>query len=341
MGHSSFDLGAGGIACNAQLGGVGQALFHRQLFVHNVFLRHIAQHGIKGIAVAAGVNTVKADAAGGAGRRPGDAAQQTRFAGSGTAHHNHKAVGFHPHASAVHNVQRLAGVAVFDGFIHIQQFNADAHLMLMVVQHSAGKCKHLGGHIDDSAVRQQLIAHAGAVQVSTVGGAKVIQFIVAVLIHHLAVVAGNTVAGQLHIAVLAAADQDAALAAHIQLPQHGGVGRFPPQGGGTLALADFLHAEGDFLCGFVAVGIQADHIPRLQGHFLTGMDIAVIVPGAAGRGACVLHQPGIVFVFDCELVFPHVVAAQHKAAIAPTAKHKGSCRAGKGQLLAVAPLADG
>ena len=140
----------------------------------------------------------------------GDAAQQTRFAGSGTAHHNHKAV---------------------DGFIHIQQFNADAHLMLMVVQHSAGKCKHLGGHIDDSAVRQQLIAHAGAVQVSTVGGAKVIQFIVAVLIHHLAVVAGNTVAGQLHIAVLAAADQDAALAAHIQLPQHGGVGRFPPQGG--------------------------------------------------------------------------------------------------------------
>ena len=42
-----------------------------------------------------------------------------------------------------------------------------------------------------------------------------------------------------------------------------------------------------------------------------------------------------------ELVFPHVVAAQHKAAIAPTAKHKGSCRAGKGQLLAVAPLADG
>ena len=58
------------------LGGVGQALFHRQLVVHNVFLRHIAQHGIKGIAVAAGVNTVKADAAGGAGRRPGDAAQQ-------------------------------------------------------------------------------------------------------------------------------------------------------------------------------------------------------------------------------------------------------------------------
>ena len=30
-----------------------------------------------------------------------------------------------------------------------------------------------------------------------------------------------------------------------------------PQGGGTFALADFLHTEGDFLCGFVAVDIQA------------------------------------------------------------------------------------
>ena len=58
------------------------------------------------------------------------------------------------------------------------------------------------------------------------------------------------------------------------------------------------------------------------------MDIAVIVPGAAGRGACILHQPGIVFVFDCELVFPHVVAAQHiftlsTAAKAVTARRQG------------------
>ena len=74
VGHSGGDFGAGRVVGNAQLGRVGQALLHGQVVMHDVLLRHIAQRGLKGVAVGAGVQPIKPHAARRTGGCAGDAA---------------------------------------------------------------------------------------------------------------------------------------------------------------------------------------------------------------------------------------------------------------------------
>ena len=153
--------------------------------------------------------------------------------------------------------------------------------------------------------------------------------------------AGYAVADKLDVAVIATADEHPLFAADVHLPQDGVVSLLLPQAGLTaLGCANFLNSKRDFLRRRIAVGVQAQHVTLLQGAGLALVQVAVVVPGRA-LGGGIGHGPAVLGAGHHELHLAHVVAAQHKAAIAPTAKHKGSCRAGKGQLLAVAPLADG
>ena len=120
--------------------------------------------------------------------------------------------------------------------------------MLVVMQQAAGKGEHLRGHVDDGAVAQHRAAHAHTVHIGAVGGAQVLQLVLAVLVDDLAVVARDAVADQLDVAVVTAADEHPLFALDVDLAQDGGVGLFlPGAGGAALHGADFLDAESDLL----------------------------------------------------------------------------------------------
>ena len=281
VGHGGGDLGAGRIVGNAQLGRVGQALLHGQVVVHDVLLRHVTERGLKGVAVGAGVQPVKLYAARRAGGRARDAGQQARFARAGAAHQHDKAVGLDLQACAVHDVQRLAGVGIFNRFVYIYKLYAYAALVGMIVEHPAREGKNLRRHVDDRAVAQHRAGHADAVHIGAVRRAEVMQLVVAVLVQNLAVMAGDTVIDELDVAVVAAPDEYAALAADVCLAQDG-VGGLLLFRGHAVALhaGDLLDAEGDLLRVRVAVGVQADDVAALQNTRLAGLKIAVVVPGA-------------------------------------------------------------
>ena len=247
MGHGGGDLGAGRIVGNAQLGRVGQALLHGQVVVHDVLLRHVTECGLKGVAVGAGVQPVKLHAARRAGGRARDAGQQARLARAGAAHQHDK-----------------AGVGIFNRFVYIYKLYAYAALVGMIVEHPAREGKNLRRHVDDRAVAQHRAGHADAVHIGAVRRAEVMQLVVAVLVQNLAVMAGDAVIDELDVAVVAAPDEYAALAADVCLAQDG-VGGLLLFRGHAVALhaGDLLDAEGDLLRVRVAVGVQADDVAAL------------------------------------------------------------------------------
>ena len=333
--HGRAQLAAGGVVRDAQARRAQQALLHGEVLVQDVFLRHIANDGVEGVAVAVGVDAVKTDAARRAGGRAGDAGEQARFARAGPAHKHDKAVGFDLHRDAVHDVERFAGVAVLDRLAHVDELHADADLVLVVMQHPARVGEHLRRHVDDGALRQHGAAHAVAVEIGAVGGAEVFDFGVAVLERDLAVVAGDTVAGKLNVAVLAAADQHPALAAQVDLAQDGVVLVLLAQAARFGVGADLLHAEGDLLRGVVAVGVQADHVAFLQAAALAGAQVTVVVPGG-GPAAVVAQLPAFPVIFQRKLAVADVIAAQHIIAARPAPEAAGGLGGRQQDALAVA-----
>ena len=100
--------------------------------------------------------------------------------------------------------------------------------------------------------------------------------------------AGDAVIDELDVAVVAAPDEYAALAADVCLAQDASVvcsffGAMPS----PLHAGDLLDAEGDLLRIRVAVGVQADDVAALQNTRLAGLKIAVVVPGAVVAAASV------------------------------------------------------
>ena len=335
MGHGGVDLCPGGVVGDAQLGRKGQALLHGQVIVHDVLLRHVAQHGLKSVTIIGGVQAVEPHAALGAGRSAGDAGKQAGLSGSGAAHQHHKAVGLDFKAGAVHDVQRLAGVAVFDGLIHIEQLHADAAFMLVVMQQPAGKSKYLRRHVDDRTAAQHCAGHAGTVHIGAVGGAQIAQLVVAVLVQNFAVMAGYAVADKLDVAVIATADEHPLFAADIHLPQDGVVSLLLPQAGlAALGCANFLNSKRDFLRRRIAVGVQAQHVTLLQGAGLALVQVAVVVPGRA-LGGGIGHGPAVLGAGHHELHLAHVVAAQHIFTLSTAAKTVTARRQGDALFVAL------
>ena len=134
----------------------------------------------------------------------------------------------------------------------------------MIVEHPAREGKNLRRHVDDRAVAQHRAGHADAVHIGAVRRAEVMQLVVAVLVQNLAVMAGDAVIDELDVAVVAAPDEYAALAADVCLAQDG-VGGLLLFRGHAVALhaGDFFDAEGDLLRVRVAVGVQADDVAAL------------------------------------------------------------------------------
>ena len=208
----------------------------------------------------------------------------------------------------------------------------------MIVEHPAREGKNLRRHVDDRAVAQHRAGHADAVHIGAVRRAEVMQLVVAVLVQNLAVMAGDAVIDELDVAVVAAPDEYAALAADVCLAQ-AGVGGLLLFRGHAIALhaGDLLDAKGDLLRVRVAVGVQADDVAALQNTRLAGLKIAVVVPGAV-VAAAVGDAPLTVRKADGELVVADVVAAQHVLALG--AAPKAVAARGQRDALLIAQLGD-